>query len=217
MRQAADVGRSNLGPISLALAYIPLIKMQLAHASKEMCIQMDFSIRHASLPEDAPAILAVPRVAEADYELEVCSDESGFRLVPRSLPARRSWIFPVTADDLMECDVILIAESHGLAAGWCACKLHKWNMRWEVIHLYVGPEYRGCGLGTGLLRAAEELATSAGAREIWVEAQNTNPKACCFYSRFGFRLTGLDTTLYAAETQAFPQTALFYSLWCRRE
>jgi GNAT superfamily N-acetyltransferase len=46
---------------------------------------------------------------------------------------------------------------------------------WDIR---VSPDFRGQGLGSGLLRAAEAWAISKGCLELKVETQNTNVRAC---------------------------------------
>ena len=55
---------------------------------------------------------------------------------------------------------------------------------------------RGVGIGRALLQAIEPIARAAGALRLWLETQNVNYPAIRFYRRQGFRLVGLDESLY---------------------
>ena len=56
---------------------------------------------------------------------------------------------------------------------------------WDIR---VVPEARGRGVGTALLARGAAWARDRGARELKVETQNTNVRACHFYASHGFRL-----------------------------
>ncbi len=56
---------------------------------------------------------------------------------------------------------------------------------WDVR---VAPTSRGRGVGSALLRAAEDAAIRRGAVALRVETQQINVPACRFYARAGFRL-----------------------------
>ena len=63
--------------------------------------------------------------------------------------------------------------------------------------LRVAPEVRGRGLGSALLRAAEDVARQRGARALRVETQQVNVPACRLYQRHGFRLERASPGVYA--------------------
>ena len=56
---------------------------------------------------------------------------------------------------------------------------------WDVR---VAPTRRGRGVGSALLRAAEDVAIRRGGVALRVETQQINVPACRFYARAGFRL-----------------------------
>lgn len=53
---------------------------------------------------------------------------------------------------------------------------------WDIR---VSPEARGQGVGSALFRAAEAWARDRGCRQLKVETQNINVRACKFYMRQG--------------------------------
>jgi ribosomal protein S18 acetylase RimI-like enzyme len=70
------------------------------------------------------------------------------------------------------------------------------------------------GVGTALLAALDRRARAGGARCLWLETQNINYPAIQFYRRSGFRLCGLDDTLYDPEldpTTGPDEVALFFT------
>lgn len=63
----------------------------------------------------------------------------------------------------------------------CPTSALLWDLR-------VGPDARGQGIGSALLRAAEHAARQRGASALRVETQQVNVPACRCYQRNGFRL-----------------------------
>ena len=62
--------------------------------------------------------------------------------------------------------------------------------RYFYLHrLYLGPEARGRGIGTHLVRNSLAAARRAGFRYAWLESMDSGP-AGDFYRSFGFRQTG---------------------------
>jgi len=61
----------------------------------------------------------------------------------------------------------------------------------EVNHLQVRPELRGRGVGTVLLKAAEQLAENRGYKLIAVGVALDNPDATRLYRRLGYTPTGV--------------------------
>lgn len=66
-------------------------------------------------------------------------------------------------------------------------------------------------MGSALLRRLGEQARTVGARSLWLETQNVNLLAVRFYLSRGFRLCGLDETLY--DPERLPgECALYFTL-----
>ena len=64
---------------------------------------------------------------------------------------------------------------------------------WDIR---VSAEIRGQGVGSALLRAAEEWAKAIGCRQFKVETQNINVAACRFYAKQGFQLAAIHRFAY---------------------
>jgi ribosomal protein S18 acetylase RimI-like enzyme len=75
--------------------------------------------------------------------------------------------------------------------------------------MYVAAESRGHGIGRALLDGILNEARADDAQHAWLETQTNNVPAIRAYERMGFRITGLDQTLYADRPDA--ETALYMS------
>lgn len=81
----------------------------------------------------------------------------------------------------------LVAERGGRLAGVLTYVLDRDAC--EVLTLHAAE--RGGGVGTALLRAAEDVARDAGCARLWLITTNDNVDALRFYQRRGFRLAAL--------------------------
>ncbi|HRO31190.1 MULTISPECIES: GNAT family N-acetyltransferase [Micrococcaceae] len=67
----------------------------------------------------------------------------------------------------------------------------------ELNHLQVRDEYRGQGVGSALIAAAEDLIARTGCYQMAVGVAEDNPAAERLYRRLGYRRTGvLDVSEY---------------------
>ena len=60
----------------------------------------------------------------------------------------------------------------------------------EIAAVQVGEAWRGQGVGTALIQAAEQLVTDAGRRRIVIGVADDDPGAEALYLRLGFASTG---------------------------
>ena len=60
----------------------------------------------------------------------------------------------------------------------------------ELSRLYVQAPFAGQGIGTALLRGAEQLARAAGATVLWLDSWVHNRRALGFYARHGYQDCG---------------------------
>ena len=113
-------------------------------------------------------------------------------------------------EDPQSWDEGLVAIVDGLVVGFAAASLSTWNRRLVLQHMYVDGAARGRGVGTALLRAALSSDTvKDGAQHVWLETQTDNVPAIRAYERMGFRIVGLDQSLYGDRPDA--DTAVFMS------
>jgi ribosomal protein S18 acetylase RimI-like enzyme len=158
------------------------------------------------LPEDRAAVVGIDASYRTRRIYQVERLDLGFRLTERELPDvlhKRYEIVPVAGGTVAECD--------GVITGYGELTYSEWNRRAVVEHLYVSADARGQGVGSALLRALGEQARAVGARLLWLETQNVNLPAIGFYRSRGFRLCGLDETLY--DPARLPgECALYFTL-----
>jgi GNAT superfamily N-acetyltransferase len=64
---------------------------------------------------------------------------------------------------------------------------------WDIR---VSPELRRQGIGAALFQRAEGWAQLHGCRQLKIETQNTNVRACRFYERQGCQLRAIDRAAY---------------------
>ena len=62
--------------------------------------------------------------------------------------------------------------------------------------LRVSPDARRQGVGSALFQTVEGWAQLHGCRQLKIETQNTNVRACRFYERLGCRLQAVDRAAY---------------------
>ncbi|MEJ2858452.1 MULTISPECIES: GNAT family N-acetyltransferase [unclassified Saccharothrix] len=135
----------------------------------------------------------------------VDQDPLGFALreVPVDPPLRK--VFPPDDDDLPEEG--FVAED-GTIRAFLTLALESWNHRLVIRRVAVAPTHRGQGIGTRLMDLALDHGRRRDARTAWLETSSVNVPAVRAYRKMGFRLCGLDTTLYTG-TPAEGETALF--------
>jgi len=163
-------------------------------------------IRRATRDDD----LAALRTAfTTDVVYDVVRTRNGFALRERAVspPLRKRYDLPERAPG----ETVLVADDDGVLAGVAVYRVARWNRRGELLHLYVDRRRRGRGVGRALLDEVVERVRAAGARALWLETQNVNAPAIRFYRRYGFRLAGLDDSLY--DPDELPgEVALFFAL-----
>lgn len=94
-------------------------------------------------------------------------------------------------------DEALVATSDGRICAFAACGFSAWNRRLTVLHMYVTGSARGTGIGRALLDAMLNVSSADDAQHVWLETQVNNVPAIRAYEGMGFRIVGLDQTLYA--------------------
>jgi ribosomal protein S18 acetylase RimI-like enzyme len=92
---------------------------------------------------------------------------------------------------------VIVAVGGTGVVGYGEVQFNAWNQRAEIENLAVSADFRGLGIGRALVQAIDQRARrEPSARCLWLETQNLNYPAVQFYLRMGFRLCGLDETLY---------------------
>ena len=80
---------------------------------------------------------------------------------------------------------------------------------WDIR---VFPDARGQGVGSALFERVEAWAQLHGCRQLKIETQNTNVRACRFYERQGCQLRAIDRGAYPERPD---EIQLFWSRTCR--
>ena len=168
-------------------------------------------VRAAVPGPDLGQIAGIDISYETDRVYRVRADGLGFRLAEERVDP------PVTNSSprpsLTLSDGLLVACADDEVIGYGELRFEVWNDRARAEHLYVARPFRGRGAGRALMDALDEHARRAtSARCLWLETQNVNYPAVQFYRRMGFRLCGLDDTLYAPGPDAGPgEVALYFT------
>ncbi|MEU9864376.1 GNAT family N-acetyltransferase [Streptomyces sp. NPDC047971] len=161
-------------------------------------------------PADQSALAALDDSFTTEHVYEVAAGDVGFglRLVAVDPPLVK--VFPAEDEDGAEPDVheIVAVDADGTPVGFIAVGVEEWNRRLVVHQVTVAPAHRGRGVGGELMRRALAHGREHGARTAWLEVTSVNVPAVRAYRRMGFRLCGLDTTLYTG-TESEGETALF--------
>lgn len=87
----------------------------------------------------------------------------------------------------------------GVVIAWSSPGVNLLQGRTDLAYVWdlrVRPGRRGAGVGTALLHASFDWASARGCREIRVETQNVNVRACRFYEGSGFSLASIDRFAY---------------------
>lgn len=170
-------------------------------------------IRPLDWPADRDALLALDLTFTIEEIYRVGLGAMAILLEPVAVPPTRHANYSLRSDidELPDFAHVAIAEDGGRVVGIAALKYEAWNRRAVLWHCYVDAAQRGGGTGRALLQHALTAARQMQARCLWLETQNTNVPAIRFYQRAGFRLCGLDTTLYDPADVLPGEVALFFA------
>lgn len=145
------------------------------------------------------------------YRVE--SRDFSFALVETNLPIVYSKRYAAAdiAENFKTADYAAgVIDNDRRIVGFITAEHEIWNRSVRVSGLFVADEYQRRGVGRKLLAAAHDFARAKNASRLRLETQNVNYPAIRFYLRHGFRLCGLDESLY--DPLAVPdETALFFS------
>jgi ribosomal protein S18 acetylase RimI-like enzyme len=152
-------------------------------------------VRAAETQHDLDGISKIDRTYSTDRIYRVRRSELGFWLdeEPVSPPVHK--IYPDPSPELS--DRLLVATAGSEIVGYAELRFNSWNDRAEIEGLTVSGNFRGQGVGRSLIQTLDVRARQEpSARCLWLETQNINYPAVQFYQSLGFRLCGLDESLY---------------------
>ena len=87
-----------------------------------------------------------------------------------------------------------------------------WNRSLNVLEYHVTPAHRHQGIGRKLMEATRLQAKLAGFRTIVCETQNVNVPAIRAYRKLGFKMEGVDLSLYSNFDYNVGEIAIFMKL-----
>lgn len=94
----------------------------------------------------------------------------------------------------------IIAEDGKKAAGWGAAEARK---AWYIHHLYVSKSYQRRGIGSMLLKKLEAQGRKQRKKAVHLKTRTTNWRAVQFYSRHGYRISGIIKNKWGRGKHAF--------------
>lgn len=92
-------------------------------------------------------------------------------------------------------ETFLVAEIEGKMMGYVMCRIeygfsHLKRLglarKGHVVSVAVKPEHRGKGVGSMLMRTAQDAMVAKGATESYLEVRVTNSEAIALYQRLGY-------------------------------
>jgi ribosomal protein S18 acetylase RimI-like enzyme len=170
-------------------------------------------IRPAQWRDDIALLDGLDTSFTTDRIYRVLRDEFSFMLVEEAVdPPLHKDYGSITSQEseLRAMEYAAVAEEEGVLAGFAAARYEPWNRRLVVWHLYAAAGRRRRGVGRALINDLDAFARAVGARCLWLETQNVNYPAIQFYRHLGFRLCGLDESLYDPAGPARGEIALFF-------
>ena len=151
-----------------------------------------FTIRPAT-PEDEPALTEVQH-SSAIHHATIDPDRWRMQTLEEGARSRRHWhrVQPRSAG--------LVAVADGRVVGMIELYLKRPRdpegaqvARIKVdLGLAVAPDWRGRGVGTALMRAAEDWARAQGAERMVLDLNAANEGALRLYERLGYTVNSLD-------------------------
>jgi ribosomal protein S18 acetylase RimI-like enzyme len=79
-----------------------------------------------------------------------------------------------------------VAEIDAVVVGYLRGQNKKEEKYYNIVSLYVLPEYQGRGIGHKLLSLAEKRTIELGEKEIWLGVMTQNKESVDWYKRVGF-------------------------------
>ncbi|MBC7236469.1 MAG: GNAT family N-acetyltransferase [Chloroflexi bacterium] len=110
--------------------------------------------------------------------------------IPRQITVAYPRSLDTLPDDWQRRECFLVADDLGRIIGFLDMLVHRWRWRAQVEHLVVDRAYRGRGVASHLLRAAERWARGSQMQSIEAILQNKNDPAIRILQQRGYRFQG---------------------------
>ncbi len=173
-------------------------------------VVLRYMIRVVDRKADRRAISAIDTSFETSVAFDVVVRPRAIQLVERTLPSPLVKTYPM--GDAFAAwstwDTGFCAEDERGVYGFAAVEYEAWHARLVLWHLYVDRARRREGVGRELLARVEEHGRKLGAEKIWLETTSVNVPGVLAYERLGFKLVGLDETVY--DTLPYADEAAIY-------
>lgn len=161
------------------------------------------TIRPATLA-DLNACLQLDHSCITDHVWQMKVDESengiGVAFDKVRLPRRMRAEYPRNLEQLLEDwnrdEGFLAAEVAGSMAGYIDLAAQPWQQQGRIINMAVDREQRRQGIGTALVRHANQWARQQGLRTLFSETTTKNYPAIAFFQKMGFQFCGYNDHYY---------------------
>lgn len=155
--------------------------------------------------------------ADSKYAVVRAETESCVSFVMRLITLNKPYFKRFDYDDeiLQQYNTVLStgysfeAYDGDLLVGLIIVEGHQWNRSLFVHEFHVAETHRKQNIGKRLMECVAEKASRAGLRTIVCETQNTNPTAISVYRKLGFRVEGIDISLYSNHDYPEGEIAIF--------
>ena len=101
------------------------------------------------------------------------------------------------------------AYDNNLLVGLIIAEGHQWNRSLFVHEFHVAETHRNQSIGKRLMECVRTKGSRTSFRIIVCETQNTNPTAISVYRKLGFRVQGVDISLYSNHDYPEGEIAIF--------
>jgi ribosomal protein S18 acetylase RimI-like enzyme len=173
-------------------------------------VVLRYMIRVVDRKADRRAISAIDTSFETSVVFDVVVGQRSIELVERPLPnpLRKSYPMGDAFAAWSTWDTGFCAEDERGVYGFAAVEYEAWHARLVLWHLYIDRARRREGIGRALIARVEEYGRTLGAQRIWLETTSVNVPGVLAYERLGFRVVGLDETVY--DTLPYADEAAIY-------
>ena len=166
----------------------------------------------ADLKRVASGYSSDSKYAVSHTETESCVSFD-LRLVPLNKPSVKRFHYD---DEILQQYNTVLSTGYSFGAydgdllvGLIIAEEHQWNRSLFVHEFHVAETHRKQNIGKRLMECVAEKASRVGLRTIVCETQNTNPTAISVYRKLGFRVEGIDISLYSNHDYPEGEIAIF--------
>ena len=155
--------------------------------------------------------------SDSKYAVVYAETESCVSFDMRLVPLKKPYVKRFHYDDgilkqyntLLKTGYSFGAYDGNLLVGLMIAEGHRWNLSLYVHEFHVAETHRNQRIGKRLMECVAEKGSCAGFRIIVCETQNTNPIAINVYRKLGFKVEGIDISLYSNHDYPNGEIAIF--------